>query len=166
MLGLVQTTSTWLGQQVIDFVNARIDQSLVNAGNAWLDRSRALAPMKTGRLRAEEDFQVVDRTLVLIMGAPYDIFQEFGTRNIPPHPHVRPALNEINRLLGTSIELQFNRPGGSQWHGIHAHEGGFILPKNLTRRQLKHVRERLLPVSKALHRGNVKRAKVRVRRFG
>lgn len=165
MISLIQSGFQWLGDQVVQAVNRDIDLMLNQAGTLWLQRSQALAPVRTGRLRAEEDYQVADRTLVLIMGAPYDIFQEFGTRNIPPHPHVRPALNEMSRIFGTSVEMVFNRPGGSQWSGIHAHEGGFVLPHDLTPKQRAHVARHLLPVSKSLHRGNVRRAKFRVRRF-
>ncbi len=161
----VTSTINWLGQKVLDGVLGDIDMRLRQGGEAWLAESRALAPVKSGRLRAEEGYRVENRTLILMMGAPYDIFQEFGTRTIRPHPHVRPAMAAIGRIFGGDIEMNFNTMATGMWTGIHAFEGGFVVPKNLTAKQRMHVQRHLLPVSKRLHRGNVKRAKMRVRRF-
>lgn len=161
----VTSTFQWFGEKVRDAVLGDIDRRLVEAGHQWLAASRALAPKRSGRLAAEEDFQVADHTLILIMGAPYDIFQEFGTRYLPPRPHVRPALHQIGRLFGGEILMDFNAPGPIPWAGIHATEGGFRLPAGLTHKQRQHVQRHLVPVSKRLHFGNVKRAKFRVRRF-
>lgn len=161
----VSSTFQWFGDRVLNAVLGDIDARMVTAGNQWLSISRSLAPVRTGELRAREDFQVVDHTLVLILGAPWDVFQEFGTRTLAPRPHVRPALAAIGRTLGFDVEMHFNRPGGSTWGGIHATEGGFVVPKGLTRGQRLHVQRHLVPMSQRLHRGNVKRAKVRVRRF-
>jgi hypothetical protein len=158
-------TLKWFGRQVQDALLGDLDQRLEQAGAAWLAMSRSLAPVKTGRLRAEEGYRVRDGTLTLIMGAPYDIFQEFGTRNIPPHPHVRPAMAAIGRVFGGTIALQFNTLARGPWTGIHAVGGGFVVPRGLTAKQLHHVRSRLLPVSQRLHRGNVRRARMTVRRF-
>ena len=174
MLNLVQSPGSgfsvgssisWLGDKVTTWVNQQVDRKMVDAGNAFVVRAQSLAPVKTGTLRASIDYQVIGRTLTIIIGAPWGIFQEFGTRTIPPHPFIRPALNEINRIFGTDVEILFNRPGGSQWGGIFAHQGGFILPHNLTAKERAHVAKHLLPVSKKFHRGNVKRAKFRVRPF-
>ena len=164
MLG-VTSTFQWLGDQVTGFVDRQVDQRLNAAGVAWLARSQALAPVKTGYLRSQEDYQVIGRTLTLIMGAPYDVFQEFGTRTLRPRPHVRPALLEMRRIFGTDVALEFNRPGGSQWGGIFASGADFVVPSNLTPKQREHVRQHLIPASAKLHRGAVKRAKMRVRRF-
>ena len=166
----VTSTFQWLGQQVIDLVLGDIDMRLRQAGDAWLAESRALAPKKTGFLAAQEGYLVRDRTLVLQMGAFYDIFQEFGTRTIRPTPHVRPAMAAIGRLFGGSIEMEFNTLSSATWQGIYAHQAGFVVPsaiqpRPLTRAQHEHVRKHLLPVSKALFKGNVKRAKFRVRKF-
>jgi hypothetical protein len=129
--------------------------------------SRSLAPVKTGELRAMEDYRVQGNELILIMGSGHDLFQEFGTRNIPPHPHVRPALNAISRIWGTNVVLDFNAPYISS--PVLHHKGSFIVPsgiqpKPLTAKQRHHVQNVLKPSAKGLHRGNVKRAKFRVRR--
>lgn len=164
---------TWLGNKVADFVFGEIDARLNASGQQWLAMSRALAPVRTGRLRAEEGYTVANRTLTLIMGAPYDIFQEFGTRNMRPHPHVRPALNAIGRIWSGNIEMAFNAP---EMHGLLAHTGmgrktaGYTASTHpsfrpLTARQAAHVEKHLIPGIKKHHRKNVKRAKFTVRHY-
>lgn len=156
---------SWLGNQVETWVNQQIDRKLNEAGAAWLARSRSLAPVRTGYLRSQEDYQIIGRTLTLIMGASYDIFTEFGTRRMMPMPHVRPALQEMKRIFGTDVELYFNRPGGSTWGGVYAHGGELALPHGLSRKERAHLAKHVLPVVKKFHRGNVRRAKIRVRPF-
>jgi hypothetical protein len=163
----VKSTFQWFGDKVKATVDDAIDRRLVAAGNQWLAQSRALAPVRTGRLRAEEDFQVADHTLILIMGAPYDVFTEFGTRYMMPRPHVRPALNAIGRLWGGNVEMQFNvAPIRSAPILAHPRPGVlFQTPRGLPAHQLQHVRQHLVPTSARLHRGHTKRAKMVVRRF-
>lgn len=160
----VSSAFTWLGDKVLSTVLGDLDRRMVDAGNRGLAVMHSLAPRKTGFLVAQETFQVADHTLIFIFGAPYDIFQEFGTRHIRPHPHIRPGLNAIGHTLGFNIEMDFNRPEMTgQW--IRAEGAGFILPSTLTRKQRQHVQRHLVPVSKWHHHGNVKKAGMRVRRF-
>jgi hypothetical protein len=161
----VSSTFKWLGDKVIDGVFGDIDMRLRQGGEAWLAESRALAPVKTGFLRAEEDYQVQDRTLRLILGADYDIFQERGTRFIRPHPHAIPALAAIGRIFGGSVEMHMNRPGGDLWHGVMVHQGMTTVPRGLTGKQVAHIRRHVAPTAARLHRKHGKRAKIVVRRF-
>jgi HK97 gp10 family phage protein len=176
----------WFGDRFAREVSDRVDRDLEAAGERWLMISRSLAPFRTGRLRAEEDYEVVsaaesgikitwgglttrNKTLRLIMGAPYDIFQEFGTRYMRPHPHVRPALNRV-RIFGAAISMDFARPRPSVWGGLYATGAGFAMPGanrrlgRLTAQQEEHVRRHLIPVSRQHWRGNVRRARMTVRR--
>lgn len=156
---------SWLGNQVESWVNQQIDRKLNEAGAAWLARSQSLAPVRTGYLRSQEDYQIIGKTLTIIMGASYDLYTELGTRNMMPHPHALPALNEMNRIFGTDVELHFNRTGGSQWHGVYAHRGQLAVPHGLTRKQRAHLERHVLPNLRKQWRGNVRRAKIRVRPF-
>jgi hypothetical protein len=158
---LVQASHQWFGGRILQGVYDWRDQKLHEAGAACLAQSRALAPKKTGFLASQETYQVANGTLTLILGASYDIFQEFGTRNIHAHPHVRPALNAVGRIFG-AVEMQFAAPFIAS--PVLAHKGSYVVPKNLTQRQRRHVAQDLLPVAQRLHRGNVRRAKFRVRR--
>lgn len=162
----------WFGDKLKNAVLSDVNANLNLAGAKWLADSRARAPHKTGFLKAEEGYRVDPQThtLILILGAPYDVYQEFGTRYLRARPHVRPALNAIGRLWGGNIEMLFNRAGPELWRGMFAHQGNFIVPsgiqpKPLTQRQLGHVKTHLAPVSAKLHRGNTKRARFRVKRF-
>lgn len=166
----ISSAFNWLGNRVADAVLGDITTRLNQAGEAWLSQSRSLAPVRTGHLRAEEGYRVEGRTLVLLMGAPYDVFTEFGTRHMSPRPHVRPALNAIGRIWGGDIEMNFNALSNAAWQGVYAHQGGFIVPsaiqpRPLTHAQREHVRRNLEPTSKRLHTGNVKRARMMVRKF-
>lgn len=163
----------WFGQKVAQVVYGDIDKRLLKGGQEWQRISRSLAPVKTGRLRAMETFTVdtATHTLHLHMGAPYDIFQEFGTRNMAPRPHVRPALNAIARMWGGNVSMDFAAPVGhagllaSTGHDRAAGFAGSASPRfrPLTARQSKHVGTTLHRSITLLNRGNTKRARFHVR---
>lgn len=166
----VTSALSWFGDRITDAVFGDVDVRLRRGGEAWKAVTHALAPKRTSFLVSQEDYEVHDRTLILKLGAFYDIYQEFGTRFIPPHPHARPGLAAIGRIFGGDIEMHFNTMASGAWTGIFAHQGGFVVPSGiqprpLTQAQHRHVREKLLPVSRRLYRGNVRRAKMVVRRF-
>lgn len=165
----------WFGDQILNRVIGDVEGRMVRAGEAVVSRARQLAPVKTGALRASIAWVIAGegyagRMLSIQVGMPYGIFQEFGTRNIPPHPYIRPALNEIGRALGFTIQMNFARGGPAEWHGLLATGPGFAASKAaawkpLTERQIRHVETKLIPTSKRFHRGNVRRARMRVRRI-
>ncbi len=152
-----------LGTSMMTAIQGDITATLNTAGSQWRVMSTNLAPIKTGRLRDLETFKVEGNKLTLILGAPYDIFQEFGTRHIRPRPHVRPALNAIGRLWGATIEMSFLSPHISS--PVLAHQAGFIHPKGITAKQRAHIKANLLPASKKHYKGNVRRAKMVVRKI-
>ncbi len=158
----------WRGQEIRDDISRRITAQMLNLGRHVVQVAKMYAPKKTGALAQSIsfDWNQADFTLVFLVTAPYGMFQEFGTRNIPPHPYMRPALlsNTAGDIYGFNLEMAFaNLPP------IHAPivtaGAGFHLPSTLTPRQLAHVRKHLLPTSKRHHIGNVKRARVHVRHY-
>lgn len=166
----------WFGDQVKQAVLNHVDGRLHQTGERVVARAQQLAPVDTGALRSSIGYIVAGeglfRTLVIDVGMPYGIYQEFGTRNIPPHPFLRPALNEIGRLWGVEIQMAFAHGGPSTWQGVYyAHQRrtpGYVIPsaiqpKPLTDRQRAHVANVLAPSAARLHRGNTKRAKMVVR---
>lgn len=168
----------WLGNQVKQKVDTYIDKKMWDTGIAVVAKAQALAPVKTGALRASIGFVVAynemggRHTLSIQVGMPYGIFQELGTRNIPPHPFIRPALNEMSRIWGFDVEMQFagmgyNAASGTGFHGLIHTKGGFAGSashrfKPLSHKQIRHVEHVLKPSAKRHWRGNVKRARLTV----
>jgi hypothetical protein len=164
----VTSTINWLGQKVIDGVLGDIDIRMNRAGQKFVDQVHATVHVKTGAMRAGAFYRVEDRTLILGDTAPHTMFEAFGTRFRPGHPQYLEAINSIGSTLGFDLEMNFVVPHISS--PLIAHGGRFIVPsaiqpKPLTQAQHRHVRENLAPALKRLHRGNVKKAKMRVRRF-
>lgn len=69
--------------------------------------AKQLCPVDTGRLRASithevegEGLDVVARIGTNVSYAPY---QELGTRHMPPHPFLRPALGSVHTTFGLSV---------------------------------------------------------------
>jgi hypothetical protein len=162
-IGLVQTGGgfTWNGAGVLAYVDRKIIENLHRGGQAVVARAQQLAPVRTGELRSGIDYQVIGKTLTIISRAPHGLFVEMGTRHMMAHPHIRPAINEFGRLWGGSLVMQFNTP--NYLGPVLAHQAGFTHPSTLTSKQREHIRRNLMPVSKRLYRGNVRRAKFRAR---
>lgn len=164
----------WFGDRISRYVNDRIDRSMHAMGEAVVARAQQLAPVRTGALR-ESIYYTVEynegggrHVLHINAGAPYAVFQEFGTRNIPPHPFIRPALAEAGRAWGFDLAMDFASPGTQ---GLLASTGAGRRPgyaaasgsRPLTPKQIAHVEKHLIPGVKRWHRGNVKRARFHVR---
>ncbi len=155
----------WRGPQVIDEIDNRINANMLRLGRDVVASAKIFAPVKTGALKQSLtfDYNLSTKTLVFTSDIPYDIFQEYGTRNIRPTPHWRPALHAVGPQYGFNLEMAFaNVP--AIHHPIRAHGAGFKLPHVLTPKQLQHVRTHLLPTSKRHFIGNVSRAKMHIRK--
>ena len=183
MFGWIEGGLNWGGRRIQDIVNGVIGDRLERTGEVVVQRARSLAPVKTGALRDSIDWIVLhgeggDRSELRIqIGVPYGIYQEFGTRNIPPHPFIRPALLEARRIWGFDLNVDFAGAGyspvaGGPWHGLLAGTGkghrvaGFAASasprwKPLTWKQQRHVEQVLKPSIQKLHRGNVTRTSFR-----
>src|SRR5208283_4471644 len=102
-----------------------IDDKMVQTGELVVTRARALAPVDTGALRESIDWIIIydegggRHELKITVGEFYGIYQEFGTRNIPPHPFIRPALNEASRIWGFDLGVNFAPPAAGTWHGLY-----------------------------------------------
>lgn len=167
----VSSTINWLGQKVTDFVYGEIDQRMNRIGQAWLSQAQATVHVDTGEMRAGLFYRAENRTLVLGGTSPHTIFEEYGTRYRPPHPKLREALLKVGSTFGFNLELEFAAPSSGTWQGLYAHKNTYVMPSSLqprplTRAQHEHVKKHLIPVSQRLYKGNVKRAKMRVRKLG
>lgn len=107
MPSLVRWNGPAVKAEVTDMVMGMLEQM----GQAVRDEAVRLAPVRTGRLRDSIGYTIrrSDMTVSIHADAPYSYFQEFGTRLIPAHPFLRPALlaarNWKNR--GVNTEMQF-----------------------------------------------------------
>lgn len=182
--GWIEGGLRWGGRKIQDIINDKIDGNLYETGEIVVSRARQLAPVRTGALRDSIDYIILhgesgERSeLRITIGEPYGIYQEFGTRNISPHPFIRPALLEARRIWGFDLNVNFAGAGysatqGGPWHGLLAGTGkghrvaGFAASasprwKPLTWKQVTHVEQVLKPSIQRLHRGNVKRSKFTV----
>lgn len=158
------STLVWNGQQVIDQVHERIRAQMIRIGQDVVEIAKRYAPIDTGYLRDSIAYAYNDATytVAFLVGAPYGIFVEYGTRYQGPHPYLRPAINTIESIYGIHIAMAFlNTPHINQ--PIEAHGARFKLPSTLTAGQRRHVKYNLTPVSKMHFTKNVSRATLYVR---
>ncbi len=96
----------WRGPQVLDEIDNRINAQMLALGAKVVAEAVRFAPRKTGALEMSLrfDYNLGTKTLVFTSDLPYDIFQEYGTRNMLPHPHWRPALNLAVAIVVTKID--------------------------------------------------------------
>lgn len=163
----------WFGDQIRQRIAQYVDAKMHAAGEAIVARARQLAPVDTGALRESIGYVVAvneaggKHELHIQVGVPHGIYQEFGTRNIPPHPFIRPALEELGRVWGFNVAFGFKTNPMHAGLVVGAGEGmkgGFAATarpfKWLTQKQIHHVESRLIPSVKAHQRGQVKRSRM------
>ncbi len=156
----------WDAATVIDEVHARIATNMLEMADRVVDMARQFAPKKTTRLAQSigYDWNYQDLTIVFTVGAEYGIFQEYGTRNMPPHPYLRPAINQVGPIYGFNVEMAFlNTPEYNQ--PVLAVGSKFHAPKSLSPKQRARVLENAAYSKKYYHsKGNVVRARMHARR--
>lgn len=149
-------------------------------GEGITQEARRLAPVDTGFLRSTIDWAIVGEgiqgmVLHVFVGAPYGIFQEFGTRKMRAHPFLRPAINQAgSRFISTEMAfagLAGSGPKGG-WQGLRADlrrgKERFRGPRGsqLSAREKAHIRNVLTPGLRKYNRGLSGKAKFRVHRKG
>jgi hypothetical protein len=152
------------GQQALDEIAQRIDAQAMALGQQVVSIAERYAPKKTGRLATSISFKYdpVTHSISFIVGAPYGVFVEYGTRYMDAIPYLRPALNTVGSIYGFQTEIAFVNTIQTD-SKLLAHGSTFQMHKSLTDRQKAHVRHNLKPVSQRHHIGNVSRAKLTVR---
>jgi hypothetical protein len=164
----ITSSFSWLGQRVTDAVLGDMDKRLHLAGQRWLAAVEPITPVRTGELRAGLFYRVENRTLIVGGTALHTLFVDRGTRFMAGQWFIERALNEIGSVFGASLEMEFTVPHIVS--PVLSHGGRMIAPSGIQPRPLTQAQHRRVAANQAmgrnLHRGNVKRAKVRVRRFG
>ncbi len=126
-----------------------------------------LAPKKTGFLATSISYAYDPNShaISFIVGAPYGIFQEYGTRNMMAHPYIRPALAQVAPIYGFETSMEFQNVIRTDTK-LLAHGPGYQMHRSLTEKQKAHVRTNLKPLSQELWKrksGNVSRARLKVK---
>jgi HK97 gp10 family phage protein len=141
--------SSWADEKIRE-----LDTKLAAFGGHLANAMQQFAPIETGALRQSivDTYDVTTHTLTIYIGAPYGVYQEFGTRFIPPHPFIRPAIVEyaaVFQAWGLSAELLIHPPAQLS-EPIRATTSGFKLPKHqrLTAAQVERVNKYLRPTSR------------------
>ncbi len=156
----------WNGQQVLDEIAHRIDNSAITIGREFVKIAQRMASgppgptPRSGKLRSsiDYDYNPTTHTIQFIVGVPYGIFVEFGTRHSRAYPFIRPAINALKTIYGFETEMHF---GAFETDKELLFGGGrYIGGKGLTSGQKRHVRENLKPKAIMHHVGNVTRAKM------
>lgn len=134
-------------------------------GGFLVGHMQQYAPVDTGALKLSmaDQYDPSTFTLYISIGMPYAVYQEFGTRNIPPHPFIRPTIIDAAAAypwIEWDVLLNLNPVIVSPSH-LKASASGFRVPKSarLTAKQLAHVNTVLRPTSKRLA-GQIRRAGV------
>lgn len=151
------------GQQMLDEISQRIDAQAMTLGRTVVQIAERYAPKRTGRLATSISFAYdnVTHSISFIVGAPYGVFVEYGTRHSMPHPYLRPALNQVATIYGFQTEMNFANTIQTDTK-LLAHGPTFQMHKSLTDRQKAHVIQNLKSRSTMHHIGNVSRAKLSV----
>lgn len=145
----------WNGDAVLAQVMEAVDDRLVALGGFVVNHMQGYAPVDTGMLRAgiHDTFDKSTHTLYVYSEAPYSVYQEFGTRHIPPHPFMRPTILDVGPTwMGMPIEWELIlNPPAQISEPLRATTSGFRLPRRqrLTAGQEAHVRKNLIPASKS-----------------
>ena len=155
---------TFNGQGFLNEISNRIDQQANALGRQVVDIAQRYAPVETGYLRSSISYAYNNSThaISFIVGAPYGIFVEYGTRNSHAHPYLRPALNTVATIYGFETSMDFNNVIATD-KKLLSHGPTYQMHQSLTARQKAHVRANLKPVAERHHIGNVSRAKLKVR---
>ena len=156
----------WDGAAVVDEVHARIAANMLEMADRVVSMAEQFAPKRTGALATSigYDWNYQELTIVFTVGVPYGIFVEYGTRNMPPHAYLRPAINQVGPIYGFNVEMAFlNTPEYNQ--PVLAVGSRFAIPKTLNARQRAQIKENRLQSQKYYHsKGNVVRTKMHARR--
>jgi hypothetical protein len=146
---------TWNGQQIEAEVLNLLHRDMAAIGGFLAGHMQAYAPVNTGFLRTSiaDSYNPATFTLTLMVGAPYAVYPEFGTRFMTPHPYIRPTIIDAAAAypwIEWDVLLQLNPPNQKS-EPLRATTSGFQLPKHqkLTAAQLKHVKTKLRPVSRS-----------------
>jgi hypothetical protein len=146
---------SWNGDEIEREVMEAIDDRMVALGGFIVEHMQGYSPVDTGAMRAgmHDQYDYATHTLYVYSPASQSVWQEFGTRNMKPHPYMRPTILDVGPTwMGMPIEWELAlRPPAQISEPLRATSSGFRLPRSqkLTAAQTEHVRKNLSPVSRS-----------------
>jgi HK97 gp10 family phage protein len=151
-------------QQFSDEVHRRITDEMQQRAKVVVSIAERYAPKQTGRLATSIGFTYDDAsmTVTFIVGAPYGLFVEYGTRHMAPQPYLRPAINTYFEAYGFNTAMEFQNVIPTD-RKLLARGAGFEAHRSLTPRQIEHIKTKLKSASERHHIGQVGRSKLIVR---
>lgn len=155
---------TFNQNQFLAGISQRIDQSAHEVGKKIVQVAQTYVHVDTGFLRSTISYAYDNQqhTISIIVGAPYGLFVEFGTRHSHAYPYIRPALNTVGTIYGFETSMEFQNVIQTDKR-LLSHGPSYQMHQSLTERQKAHVRSNLKPVAQRHHIGNVSRAKLKVK---
>src|ERR1700744_3702411 len=144
----------WNGAAVEQEVLNLLHQDMRGLGGFLSGHMQQYAPVDTGLLRSSitDSYDPGSFTLTIMVGAPYSVYVELGTRFQAPHPYIRPTIIDAAAAypwIDWDVLLVLNPPP-QRSEPLRATTGVFRLPKHqkLTAQQVHHVNTKLRPVSR------------------
>lgn len=98
-MGLEITVNSDPIRQLADTLSPDVQRILEEVAEFIKERARQLAPVLTGQLRDSIDVLVQEWGFLVVAGAEYAQFVEFGKINTAAHPFLTPAIQEGAALL-------------------------------------------------------------------
>lgn len=86
-------------QEIQRELRSAIDTRLEQSGFVVENAAKQLSPIDTGRLRASLTHYKEGNTVYIGTNVTYGVYQELGTRHMPPQPYLRPGLNNSRGAL-------------------------------------------------------------------
>ncbi len=151
------------GQHFLDEISNRIDVIGHKFGDDVVRAAKTYVHVRTGELQRSIDYKYdrSNHSISFIVGAPYGLFVEYGTRHSHAYPYLRPALNTVGTIYGFETSMQFTAFETDK--ELLVAGSRYIGGKGLTAGQKRHVSENLKPKLLRHHIGNVSRAEMKVK---
>lgn len=92
--------------EVAEALTPALEEAATEATEAIAADARSHAPVRSGELRDSIAVQPGDSGLskLIVVGAPYGIYVEFGTRFMAAEPFLLPALETGGAAMDTALE--------------------------------------------------------------
>ncbi len=164
---------TWNGDAFHNEIRMRIDAEAHALGKRVVQLAEQYAPKRTGELAGSISYAYREQTyeISFIVGAPYGLFVEKGTRYMHGSFYLARALNTVGEIYGFETTMEFQNVIKTDAKLI-SYGPKYRMHASLTAKQKEHITKNLKPKAEHHyylgspykgHLMNVGRAKLKVR---